>query len=334
MSRSTRRALALALGVSLAFATACGESLDDSGDDQDQAAAADEGKESWPETIAYGLTPTDEATDMARRFDPLEQYFTECLDHPLEIFVGTNYNTMIEAMRTGSAHLAKLGPFAYILGHERAGAEALAVTLEGGEAPIYRSLIITRKSHGFDELADLEGHSFSFVDPTSSSGHLYPRALIADEMGIGADEVDDWFSQVVYAGNHEASMLSVLNGDTDAGALASSSSSILNNNGTWEISPDGEYAGHPNADDFMVLAESEDIPNTVEAIQEELPDSLKQALLSCFEGVADEPSLEGFRADLGGGDGYGYTAAHDSDYDPVRDTAAALDMSPEELLNQ
>lgn len=329
MSRSTRRAvLALVVGLSLALA-ACGESLD-----KDGKVSTEAGKEGWPGKIAYGLSPTDEARDMARRFDPLEEYFSKCLDHPFEIFVGTNYNTMIEAMRTGSAHLAKLGPFAYILAHERAGAEALAVTLEGGSAPIYRSLIITRKSHGFTKLADLKGHSFAFVDPTSSSGHLYPRALIANEVGISADAVDNWFSHVVYAGNHQASMLSVLNGDTDAGAFASSSSSIVNDNGTWKLAPTGEFAKHPKAGDFMVLAESSDIPNTVEAIQKDLPASLKKALLSCFEGVANEPSLAGFREDLGAGKGYGYKAAKDSDYDPVRKTAKALNMSPEELLKK
>ncbi|HEY8455579.1 MAG TPA: phosphate/phosphite/phosphonate ABC transporter substrate-binding protein [Actinopolymorphaceae bacterium] len=331
MSRWTRRArLVLAISAALAI-TACGESLDS---DNRNVAPAETGKEGWPEKIVYGMTPTDEATDMARRYDPLEKYFNKCLDHPFELFVGTDYNTMIEAMRTGNAHIARFGPFAYILAHERAGAEALAVALEGGDSPIYRSLIITRKSYGFDDLADLEGKKFAFVDPTSASGHLFPRALIANEMGISSDEVDDWFSDVVYAGNHEASLLSVLNGDTDAGALASSATALVYENGTWKLRPDSEFADHENADDFMVLAESEDIPNTVDAVQKDLPDSLKKALLACFEGVAEAPSLADFREEMGGGEGYGFAAAKDSDYDPVRKTAKALGMSPEELLEQ
>jgi phosphonate transport system substrate-binding protein len=310
--RIHRIALMLMLG-SLLVASACGGSP---GDDTPAGAT---GRDAWPETIQYGLLPTDDVDDLVAIYTPLEEYMENCLDHPFKLYTATNYTAMIEAMRTGNIHISRFGPFSYILAHERAGAEALVIAVEDANEPTYRSQIVTLKSYGFDSIEDLEGKKFAFVDPTSSSGHLYPRAMVIEEVGIENDEVEDWFGEVVFAGNHEASILSVLNGDVDAGAIAG-------NSGVWE----GEMDDHPKIDEFTVLAESEDIPLTTEAIRNDLPQDLKDAILSCYEGVADEPSLAEFREE--GGLGEGYIKTSDSAYDVVRDVAEHLEMSPKELL--
>lgn len=312
---------------------ACGESLDETEPDQGSADGGASGDRSgWPETIQYGLLPTDDMDDLVALYTPFEEYMATCLDHPFKLFTGTNYTAMVEAMRTGNLHISRFGAFSYILAHDRAGAEAIAVPVADPDDATYRSLIITLKSHGFSSLADLEGTTFSFVDPASTSGHLFPRALIVNEMGITNEEVESWFGEVVFAGNHEASLLSVLNEDTDAGALVSTSDLITNEGGTWQILDDGDAGDHPNADDFTVLTESGDIPRTVEAIQQDLPDSLKDAVMSCLEGVVDDPSLADFREE--GGFDAGYIPASDSDYDVVRETANALGMGPEDLLDE
>lgn len=316
----------------LAAVSACGESLDDSAAGDAESTGEADGRDGWPETIQYGLLPTDDQDDLVALYTPFEEYMASCLDHPFELFSGTDYTAMVEAMRTGSVHVSRFGPFSYILAHERSGAEAFALPVADADEPTYQSLVITRKSLGFDDIADLEGKTFAFVDPTSSSGHLYPRAMIIDEIGISNDEVEGWFGDVVFAGNHEASLLSVLNGDTDAGALASSANAIVHENGEWKIRPDEEFGNHESADDFMVLAESDPIPGTVEAVQEDLPDSLKEAVMSCLEGVVDDPEMTEFLE--AGGVEEGYIPAEDSDYDVVRDTADALGMGPEDLLDQ
>lgn len=333
MSRLVRRvAVILAVGALLSTISACGESLDDSAGNDSPDTEETGAKAGWPDTIQYGLLPTDDMDDLVAIYTPFEEYMAGCLDHPFKLFTGTDYTAMVEAMRTGSIHVSRFGPFSYILAHERAGAEAMVIAVEDADEPTYKSLVITRKSLGFDSLADLKGTSFAFVDPASTSGHLFPRTLIIQETGISNDQVEGWFGDVVYAGNHEASLLSVLNGDTDAGALASNASAVTFEGGEWKIEPDSEFGDHRNADDFTVLAESDDIPRTVEAVQQDLPDSFKQAVLSCFEQIADEPTLAQFREE--GGIAAGYSPAADGDYDIVRDTADALGMSPEDLLDQ
>lgn len=160
------RRLPIVLVAACLLLAACGEDLDNSGSGEDK------GKESWPETVQYGLLPTDDVNDLVSEFTPFEDYMGKCLDHPFELFTGTDYTAMIEAMRTDNIHLSRFGPFSYILAAERAGAEAAMIAVADESEPTYSSLILTLEGNGIDEIADLEGKRFAFVDPTSSSGHL------------------------------------------------------------------------------------------------------------------------------------------------------------------
>lgn len=328
MRRLTRKAAGpLAVGATLVLLAACGEGLDDNG--QDEAAAdeqpADDGNNEWPETVTYGLLPTSDEAGLATTYEPFEAYMSACLDHPFELFAGTNYTAMIEAMRGDNIHVGKFGAFSYILAAERANAEALVQPLADANDAFYTSMFVALESSGFSSLTDLEGEPLAFVDAASTSGHLFPRAMMIDELGITNDEVEDWLGSVVFSGGHDASILSVLNEDV-AAAPISSNAWVLQ----VESGDASEYAEHENFDELFILAETEDIPRTVEAAHGDLPEDLKDALEGCFTGAADDASLVDFLAEINAP--VGYYLVGDSAYDVVRDTAAALGMSPEELL--
>lgn len=324
-----KAAVPAAVAAALLVTAGCGQGIDDgataetTGDDaaaETTEAVASNGE--WPETVTYGLLPTEDSATLEARYEPFEGYMSACLDHPFELFTGTNYTAMIEAMRGGNIQVAKFGPFSYILAAERAGAEALIqeLTLEG-EA-FYTSQFAALESNGLTSLSDLEGEPLAFVDAASTSGHLFPRAMLIEDVGITNDEIEDWLGEIIFSGGHDASLLAVLNGDVMAAPVSSVA---------WVRQIDeGDLGDHPNVDDLTVLAETSQIPRTVEAVQGDLPDDLKTAIGDCFLGVADDQELteflEGFSA--------GYTEAEDSNYDVVRDTAAALDMSPEDLLEE
>ena len=276
-------------------------------------------KAEWPDPVIFALLPTEDAEVLTEEFKPFVSYMNNCLDTPVEAFVAVNYTAVIEAMRFGNAHVMRVGPFAYTLAHERAGAEAIVLPTGNKDNPTYRSEIITLERYGFNELSDLEGATFAFVDPASSSGYMYPRQMLLEEFGLANDEIDDWFGDVVFSGGHAASIVSVLNGDVEAAAVAS-----------VNATKDGEYDDHPNWGEYTILAETREIPGTVEAIQGDLPASLREALTACYLGIIDDPSMTEFLAGLGATDGYILT--NDAAYDIVRDTAAALGLDPATLL--
>jgi phosphonate transport system substrate-binding protein len=295
MKRWTRKTVALvALGGMFGLLAGCGEGLDDAGEANgavDGAAgqagdAGGDGNGEWPETVTYGVLPTSDEVNLASLYTPFEDYMQACLDHPFELFTGTNYTAMIEAMRTGNIHMSKFGPFAYILAAERAGADALVQPLDDADEPFYTAQIVTLESYGFESLDDLEGEPFAFVDAASTSGHLFPRAMMVDELGISNDDVESWLGEVVFSGGHDASILSVLNGDVAASAISSNA---------WVLQVEGgQFDDHANIDDLVILAETDDIPRTVEAVQGDLPQDLQDALEACFVAAIDEPDLEVF----------------------------------------
>jgi phosphonate transport system substrate-binding protein len=330
MRRWTKRAaVPVAAVAALAIVAACGDSIDDGGSEagtsedpvteDDEAGSASE----WPDTISYGVLPTSDEANLAATYEPFETYMAACLDHPFELFTGTNYTAMIEAMRGGNIHLSKFGAFSYIIAAERAGADALVQPLADPDDEFYTSMVIALESSGFDSLEDLEGQPFAWVDATSTSGHLFPRAMMLQELGLDNDEIEGWLGEVVESGGHDASIVSVLNGDVAAAPISS-------NAWVLQIEQEGDLSDHENFDQLYILAETEDIPRTVEAVAPDLPDDLRAALLECFTGAAADPSLADFLDEINAP--AGYYPVDDSAYDVVRNTADALGMSPDDLL--
>ena len=132
-------------------------------------------------------------------------------------FVASDYNGVIEAMRSGHVEVAYLGPFSYVLGTTIAPIEAFATaeTAKSGRT-YYHSQIITRTDSGIKTIADLKGRTFAFVDPSSTSGHLFPKAGLI-KMGI---DPDTYFGRVLFTGSHDANALAVANKRVDAATIA------------------------------------------------------------------------------------------------------------------
>ncbi len=132
-------------------------------------------------------------------------------------FVASDYNGVIEAMRASHIEVAYLGPFSYVLGTTIAPIEAFATaeTAKSGRT-YYHSQIITRADSGIKTVADLKGRTFAFVDPSSTSGHLFPKAGLI-KMGI---DPDTYFGRVLFTGSHDANALAVANKRVDAATIA------------------------------------------------------------------------------------------------------------------
>jgi phosphonate transport system substrate-binding protein len=64
---------------------------------------------------------------------------------------------------------------------------------------------LVRADSRIQSLKDLQGKRFSFVDPASTSGHLYPKTLLFSK---GFDP-KIFFGKSVFAGSHNALVLSI-----------------------------------------------------------------------------------------------------------------------------
>ncbi len=130
-------------------------------------------------------------------------------------FGSKTYDDVIDKLKTGVADIGYVGPFAYVTAQDSFGVQLICRTLSKRSVEFYHSMIISRKDSGIHNLTDLKGKRFSFTDPKSTSGYLFPFAQIK-KSGLSLDD----FSEVKFLKRHANSLLAVYQGHVDAGATS------------------------------------------------------------------------------------------------------------------
>lgn len=283
----------------------------------DTNASGEANENGWPEKISYGVLPGEEESEISRANDIFVEDLSEELGIEVELFQGQDYNAVIEAMRSKKLDIASFGPFSYIIAQERSDAIPFAVRAQSEDSATYNSWIVVPDESDVQSIEELEGKSILFADPASTSGHLFPRAMFIEELGITNDEIESYFSSVSFAGSHDNSILAIAAGDADAAGVCSS---------CVERAIDGGLVAES---DFRIIEESNPIPSSPLSYRSDLPESLVEAIK---EFVYNYDNQEFFEKS---GDAEArYLPVDESDYDIIRNTAESLNMSPDDLLNQ
>src|SRR5699024_3747510 len=138
---------------------------------------------------------------------------SEVLGCPVEEIQASDYNAIIEALRTGSAEMAYMGSQALALGVERTDLEPIVMKAEEGdpEKAIYHSLLIAKADNiEINSIQDSQVKSMAAVDLDSTSGYLVPNTLIIhafpDEK-LNSDMLHtngDFFESVSYSCAYQA----------------------------------------------------------------------------------------------------------------------------------
>ena len=170
------------------------------------------------DSLKVALIPSEDSRAMLRQTEALMDKLSEKLDTEVTGFVATDYNGVIEALRAGHVDIAYLGPFSYVKATEVADVEAFAVaeTKKAGSVAHHSQIIARAEADDINELKDLKGKNVAFVDPTSTSGYVFPM------QGLKAERIDPTkdFRNVVYTGAHDANILAVKHGRVDAATVA------------------------------------------------------------------------------------------------------------------
>jgi phosphonate transport system substrate-binding protein len=340
-----KRLLLASIAFLAIVAAACG-----GGDDTPSDEASNDPRAGWPTTFRVGLFGGDDAEETVRNAAPMKKLLEEKLGIPVEIFTGTSYGAVIEAMRADRVDAMTVGPFAYVLAVQEAQAEALAVSISttanppvynSATLPYYISVIFTKKGNGITKIDDIKGKGFNFVDPASTSGHLAPKTKL---INLGYNPDKDF--QTVFAGSHPTSALSVWNDKAPAGATNEGNLKKLNDEGQikWCEWPDKQInKPRPQAEidahfkscpdgTIVVLTQTDPIPNTPFAVRQELPQSFKDAVKAALLTTKDDPAFITARKAwyVDPAPGLKLTSL-DQFYNPLRDIAKLLNLNLKEL---
>ena len=223
--------------------------------------------------------------------------------------VATSYAAVIEAMGAGKVDIGWLATFSYVLAKDKYDVELLLVVQRFG-SPFYRGQIMVRADSGINSLDSLQGKRFAFVDPASTSGHLYPKTLLLSK---GLDP-KTFFSKTIFAGSHNAVVLSIYKGEVDGGAAYDGSRAAV-------------AKSYPDVfEKIKVLAYTKEIPNDTVSVRKELPEGLKVKLRNGLKKISESPKGSKVLKRL-----YGISGLMDLDglFDPVREAGRLLDLNLE-----
>ncbi len=226
-----------------------------------------------------------------------------------EPVITESYSQLIRAIAENKVDFAWLSPLGYITAAQVADARVLLKAVRN-EQPFYWSVILVRKDSGLRNLGDLKNHSFAFTHLGSTSGYVVPMSSLLNE---GVDP-ERFFSDIVYAGGHNAVIRMILDGEVDAGA-------------TFADDPKGKE-GSWTAEEFIAAAEakllhpiffSPPIPGdtfTVTAGYNESRAKRVALIKATLVDMGDDRSGHRILNDLYNIDDL--TEGSDADYDPIR----------------
>jgi phosphonate transport system substrate-binding protein len=247
-------------------------------------------------TVYFGVIPRDNPRIMYEKFQPLLDYLSTETPYSYELVLKKTYDEAVNALASGAADVALLGPLTYLEARARCGAIPILKPRGADGNARYKSVIIKKKDNSLKSLSGLKGKSVAFASSRSTSGNLVPRYLLANS-GIHLGDLKGYFN----FDYHDSVVKAVLKGQYAAGAVRDSVARKYRKLG------------------IEVIAESEEIPTgplvAGPGVPESIVEDIRGALLKL------NPSDDGGQRILKRLDDElrnGFTAASDKDYENIR----------------
>ena len=257
------------------------------------------------------LTPSQKPTDLLAAGEEFGQALGKLYGASIRVTVASDYAAVPEALRNRTADLAFVHPGGYVLASREAKARIVARNLWHGKST-FTSRIYVRRDGGIKTLEQLRGKTMAFVDPTSTSGYIYPMVLLIQRGLVKDRDPKTFFREVMFAGAHDAAMRALLNGHVDAIA-------------SFDMAREQYLSDPAEREKIIFVAETTPIPEAGIAARDGLsPETFARvrAALVQMRGPAYASLLKRMY------DIDGFEPAEDRDYDPVRAAVELLGVRP------
>ena len=263
-----------------------------------------------PKSLNVQFVPSVAANKLEARAKPMEKMLSKRLGIPVHVSMSTNYNGLVEAMKSKKVDVGFLPSDAYIMAHKQGAADLLLqaeryrVTQPNGVrtkelVSSYRGEVVVKKGSSIKSWKDLKGKSISVTDVTSDSGYIFPIAELKQK---GLD-VTKKCKLVTVTGADQA-VLNVLNGDTDAAFV-------------YEDARNDVLKDEPKIMSKVVpIYFTKRIPNDTISVLPSMSKSFRKKLAKAFISIANSKDGKKMIENIYSHEGYTY--AKDSDYNIIR----------------
>lgn len=159
------------------------------------------------EKLRIGIIQYKTEEKVNETFKPLIRYVAEKagMDVEIEIVPGEDLGFLLN---DGTFDIGIFTVFPYLNAKkEFPDLRVFATHQVAGLDHFYGSILVNKDSD-IEDLSGLEGKSFSFVKPTSTSGYKYPKGIFT-ELGL---DIESGFMDFTHSGGHEESILALKEG--------------------------------------------------------------------------------------------------------------------------
>jgi phosphonate transport system substrate-binding protein len=169
--------------------------------------SAEAGLGSAERPVQVLFVPSVDAQVIVAGGEIMDTALTDATGLEFEVSVPTSYAATIEEMCANPGDTMGFIPaFGYVLGSQLCQVDVAFKAVRFGWGVYWAQFLVARDSD-FQTLADLEGASWAYPDPGSTSGYLFPSASL-NEAGVTPGEQ-------VESGGHPQAALALYNGEVD-----------------------------------------------------------------------------------------------------------------------
>lgn len=195
-----------------------------------------------PDTITIAWLPNNAGEDFKATRAAIDKVIADATGKKVEDRLTTDYAITVEALASGNAQLAFLGGESYVESHKK-NPKVLPLVVNSGESgtlkdALYYSRLVVKKGNedqyksgnGY-AIDNIVGKRMSFVSTSSTSGFKVPSSAIVSYFSkqdkwknLKAEELlqggsDKFFSQVLFGGSHQLSLVNVLTDKAEVAAV-------------------------------------------------------------------------------------------------------------------
>ena len=273
--------------------------------------------------IKIYFTPSVDAKRISFNAKALVDYLEKETGYYYRTAVPASFIAVVEAFGTGKVDIAAINTFSYLMANAKYGAEAKLRIVRDNNQTSYKGQFITRYDSGIDSLQDINGRSFAYVDPSSTSGYILPKAML-DRMHIRP-------SETVFAMRHDNVVIMVYQGQVAAGA-------------TYYAPPDpktGEILDarmrvekqFPDvAEKIKIIGFTEDIPNDPWVFRKNMDKDMENKIINALIKFVNTDAGRKAMYDIY--DIVGLIRTKDSDYNKLRNLLEEQHISFEKLVKK
>ena len=225
--------------------------------------------------IKMGFVPLKNSEKLVEDLKPISDYLSERLGVKVEAFTASNYIGVVEGIGSGSVDFGIIPPFSALLAQKQSNAKPILTSKGKTGKPGYTAELYVRKDSGIKNLQDVKGKKVAFVDPSSSSGYIYPGAMLV-EAGLNLEKDISY----QFSGGHDKSLQLILNKDVDVIA-------------TFDGVEDRYAKDFPQAKtDIQKLATSDMIPGIMVTVSSKMDKDLQDKLEKALRDIENDPKLK------------------------------------------